>query len=63
MSDREFECYRTRVDEGRECPSCHARTTGDAFFHDGEAYHCPLCRLRFSTWLRQRNYLDAKEAA
>jgi rubredoxin len=58
--DREFEDMRSRIDEGRECPSCHARSD-KPMFHDGDAFNCPVCRLRFNSWLRQPNgmYRDA----
>ncbi len=50
--DDAFEDFRALVDEGKLCPSCTARSTAK-FFHDGEAYHCPVCRLRFNSWIRQ----------
>ena len=56
-ADAGFEDYRVRVDEGTECPSCHARSYSKPFYFDGDAFNCPICRLRFNRWLRSPNGL------
>jgi hypothetical protein len=62
-ADRDFEDMRQAVDDGIRCPNCgEVSITGRPFFSDGEAFHCPTCRTRFSHWLRMLNFLDHPRA-